>query len=121
MKWSCAIRPEPKTRANIKTKIRTWIRTGPLDCSSVLYSGTWGPRAIPFPETADWESTLVPIGSEQPRNTLQKLIKLAAIGLAMLIGYKGVHASPRMTEQPMIRVAQIAALNAQNADSLKLT
>jgi tetratricopeptide (TPR) repeat protein len=64
---------------------------------------------------------LPPIRSEQPLNALQKLIRLAAIGLMMLIGHKGVRASPRPTEQPMIRVAQIAALNAQNVHLLKLT
>jgi hypothetical protein len=64
---------------------------------------------------------LPPTRSEQPPNALQKLIRLGAIGVMMLIGHKGVHASPQPTAQPTIRVAQIAALNAANADLLKLT
>jgi hypothetical protein len=65
--------------------------------------------------------TLSPIRFGQPLNAVQKLIRLAAIGLMMLIGYKGVHASPRPAKQLAARDAQIAASDAQNADLLKLT
>jgi tetratricopeptide (TPR) repeat protein len=64
--------------------------------------------------------TLPPIRFGRPLNAFQKLIRLAAIGLTMLIGYKGVHPSPRPVKQLAIRDAEIAASD-QNPDLLKLT
>jgi tetratricopeptide (TPR) repeat protein len=61
--------------------------------------------------------------SEQPLNVLPKLIGLAAIGLVLLIGYKGMQAfiSPPSTERLATKDAQVAALDAQNVDLIKLT
>jgi hypothetical protein len=99
----------------------------PLDRSSVLYARTRDiARSNPVLETQEGGLDInprPPIRPEQPLNIVPKLIRIAAIGLVLLIGYKGVQAlvSPPPTEQLAIKDAHIAALNAQNADVIKLT
>jgi tetratricopeptide (TPR) repeat protein len=96
----------------------------PLHRFSVLYARTrdFIAKSNPVPETQEGGLEiypLPPIQPEQPLNVLPKLMRIAAIGLVALIGYKGVQAliAPPPTEQ---LAAQIAALNAQNADLTKL-
>jgi tetratricopeptide (TPR) repeat protein len=99
----------------------------PRDRSSVVYARTrdFIAKNNRVPETQEGELEIFPrppIQPEQPLNVLPKLIRIAAIGLVVLIGYKGVQAliSPP-TEQLAIKDTQIAALSAQNAELIKLT
>src|ERR1700730_7287795 len=99
----------------------------PPDRASVLYARTrdFIAKNNRVPETQEGGLEICPwppIPPEQPLNVLPKLIRIAAIGLVVLIGYKGVQAliSPP-TEKLAIKDTQIAALNAQNADLIKLT
>jgi tetratricopeptide (TPR) repeat protein/pimeloyl-ACP methyl ester carboxylesterase len=67
----------------------------PLHRFSVLYARTrdFIAKSNPVPETQEGALEiypLPPIRSEQPLNVLPKLIRIAAIGLVGLIGYKGV-------------------------------
>jgi tetratricopeptide (TPR) repeat protein len=69
----------------------------PLHRFSVLYARTrdFIARSNPVPETQEGGleiCPLSPIQPEQPLNVLPKLIRIAAIGLVVLIGYKGVQA-----------------------------
>ena len=69
---------------------------------------------------------LPPVRSEPPLNLLPKLIRVAGIGLVVLIGYKGVHAliaeppTEHLIEQLHVKDIQIAALNKQAADLTKM-
>jgi hypothetical protein len=89
----------------------------PFHRFSVLYSRTRDFIASnpPAPEAQEGSldiCPLPPIRSEQSLNVVPKLIRIAAIGLVLLIGYKGVQAliSPSPTEQLATKDAQIAAL-----------
>ena len=100
----------------------------PLDRSSILYARTrdFIARSNPVPVTQEGGLEIYlrpPIRPELPLNIVPKLIRIAAIGLVALIGYKGVQAlvSPPPTEQLATKDTQIAALNAENADLIKLT
>ena len=69
----------------------------PLHRFSVLYARTrdFIAKSNPVPETQEGGleiCPLSPIQPEQPLNVLPKLIRIAAIGLVVLIGYKGVQA-----------------------------
>jgi tetratricopeptide (TPR) repeat protein len=69
----------------------------PLHRFSVLYARTrdFIAKSNPVPETQEGGleiCPLSPIQPEQPLNLLPKLIRIAAIGLVVLIGYKGVQA-----------------------------
>jgi pimeloyl-ACP methyl ester carboxylesterase len=69
---------------------------------------------------------LPPVRSEPPLNLLPKLIRVAGIGLVVLIGYKGVQAliaqppAEHLIEQLHVKDIQIAALNKQAADLTKM-
>jgi pimeloyl-ACP methyl ester carboxylesterase len=69
----------------------------PFERSSILYARTRDfitkSNPISEPQEGGLEiSPLPPIRPEQPLNLLPKLIRIAAIGLVLLIGYKGVQA-----------------------------
>ncbi|MGO9232628.1 MAG: tetratricopeptide repeat protein [Methylocella sp.] len=69
----------------------------PRDRSSVLYARTRDFIATSNPVTETQEGSLEicplpPIQPEQPLNVVPKLIRIAAISLVVLIGYKGVQA-----------------------------
>ena len=109
----------------------------PFDRSSILYARTRDFIAKSHPVVETQEGALEiyplpPIRSEQSPNIVPKLIRIAAIGLVALIGYKGVQAliAPATNgpskeqieqiqkpqgEQLAVKDSQIAALNAQNA------
>jgi tetratricopeptide (TPR) repeat protein len=100
----------------------------PFDRSSILYARTrdFIAKSHPVAETQEGALEiypLPPIRSEQSPNIVPKLIRIAAIGLVALIGYKGVQAliAPAPTEQLAVKDAQIAAKDAQIADLIKLT
>jgi tetratricopeptide (TPR) repeat protein/pimeloyl-ACP methyl ester carboxylesterase len=69
----------------------------PFDRSSILYARTRDFIAKSHPDAETQEGRLEiyplpPIRSEQSSNIVPKLIRIAAIGLVVLIGYKGVQA-----------------------------
>jgi tetratricopeptide (TPR) repeat protein/pimeloyl-ACP methyl ester carboxylesterase len=100
----------------------------PIHRFSVLYARTRDFIASnpPIPEAQEGALEvypLPPIRSEQPLNIVPKLIRIAAISLVLLVGYKGVQAliSPSPEQQLATKDVQIAALTAQNAELIKLT
>ncbi len=104
----------------------------PLARMSLLYARTRDFVAAGAPvlegQTGELEMfDLPPIRSEQPLNLVPKLIRVAAIGLVGLIGYKGVQAliaepppTGHFIEQLQVKDTQIAALSKQAADLTKL-
>jgi hypothetical protein len=107
----------------------------PFDRSSILYALTrdFIAKSHPVAETQEGALEiypLPPIRSEQSLNIVPKLIRIAAIGLVALIGYKGVQAliAPAATGPSKEQIEQIqkplaeenAALRAQNEKLTKI-